>query len=193
VNFQELLSWPKRSSTRIKGFTSSGRHLGAGRHVVPHWAKGIDEPIRVHYDVGLGREFAAEELLCENRWASTIHGGELAAQPDIVMNADRLIDCPWPNAARPCSTSAQVPTGFDVNPLILVNCALAMTKFLEIHDEPRGALLSPRLRPCAGFESSGFYPVFVESPCIKVCVYDRRGELCSGCVALWTKSPTGPH
>jgi hypothetical protein len=33
--------------------------------VVPHWAKGIDEPIRIHYDVGLGREFAAEELLCE--------------------------------------------------------------------------------------------------------------------------------
>src|ERR1700729_1974624 len=34
-------------------------------HVVPHWAKGIEEPIRVHYDVGLGREFAAEELLNE--------------------------------------------------------------------------------------------------------------------------------
>lgn len=34
-------------------------------HVVPHWAKGIDEPIRVHYDVGLGREFAAEELQSE--------------------------------------------------------------------------------------------------------------------------------
>ncbi len=34
-------------------------------HVVPHWAKGIDEPIRIHYDVGLGREFAAEELLSE--------------------------------------------------------------------------------------------------------------------------------
>ena len=34
-------------------------------HVVPHWAKGIDEPIRIHYDVGLGREFAAEELLAE--------------------------------------------------------------------------------------------------------------------------------
>src|SRR6516165_2288975 len=30
--------------------------------VVPHWAKGLDEPLRVHYDVGLGREFAAEEL-----------------------------------------------------------------------------------------------------------------------------------
>src|SRR5690606_5773125 len=30
--------------------------------VVPHWAKGLDEPIRVYYDCGLGREFAAEEL-----------------------------------------------------------------------------------------------------------------------------------
>jgi hypothetical protein len=33
--------------------------------VVPHWAKGLNEPIRIHYDVGLGREFAAEELLSE--------------------------------------------------------------------------------------------------------------------------------
>ena len=40
-------------------------------HVVPHWAKGIDEPIRVHYDVGLGREFAAEELLSEEPVSST--------------------------------------------------------------------------------------------------------------------------
>lgn len=30
--------------------------------VVPHWAKGLDEPIRVFYDVGLGREFGADEL-----------------------------------------------------------------------------------------------------------------------------------
>ena len=33
--------------------------------VVPHWAKGIDEPLRIYYDVGLGREFAAEELQAE--------------------------------------------------------------------------------------------------------------------------------
>ncbi|HEV7959780.1 MAG TPA: hypothetical protein VGP01_02030 [Rhizomicrobium sp.] len=33
--------------------------------VVPHWAKGLDEPLRIHYDVGLGREFAAEELQSE--------------------------------------------------------------------------------------------------------------------------------
>jgi hypothetical protein len=33
--------------------------------VVPHWAKGLEEPLRIHYDVGLGREFAAEELQSE--------------------------------------------------------------------------------------------------------------------------------
>jgi len=33
--------------------------------VVPHWAKGLDEPLRVYYDVGLGREFGADELQSE--------------------------------------------------------------------------------------------------------------------------------
>ena len=33
--------------------------------VIPHWAKGLDEPLRVYYDVGLGREFSAEELQAE--------------------------------------------------------------------------------------------------------------------------------
>lgn len=33
--------------------------------VVPHWAKGLDEPLRVYYDVGLGREFGADELQAE--------------------------------------------------------------------------------------------------------------------------------
>lgn len=31
--------------------------------VQPVWAKGFDEPVRVTYDVGLGREFLAQELL----------------------------------------------------------------------------------------------------------------------------------
>ncbi len=33
--------------------------------VVPHWTKGFDEPIRIYYDVGLGREFATDELQAE--------------------------------------------------------------------------------------------------------------------------------
>ncbi len=34
-------------------------------HVVPHWTKNLAEPLRVHYDCGLGREFSADELQAE--------------------------------------------------------------------------------------------------------------------------------
>ncbi|HEY9234713.1 MULTISPECIES: hypothetical protein [Phenylobacterium] len=33
--------------------------------IVPVWAKGFDEPVRVTYEVGLGREFQAHELRAE--------------------------------------------------------------------------------------------------------------------------------
>jgi len=38
--------------------------------VVPIWARGFDEPVRVTYDVGLGREFHATELRAEQDSAS---------------------------------------------------------------------------------------------------------------------------
>ena len=38
--------------------------------VVPQWAKGIEEPIRIFYDLGLGREFGAEELEIEQTAAA---------------------------------------------------------------------------------------------------------------------------
>lgn len=44
--------------------------------VVPHWAKGLDEPLRIFYDVGLGREFAAEELQYDNAQIDEVKGGE---------------------------------------------------------------------------------------------------------------------
>lgn len=34
--------------------------------IVPIWAKGFDEPVRITYDVGLGREFLGHELLAES-------------------------------------------------------------------------------------------------------------------------------
>jgi hypothetical protein len=34
--------------------------------VVPIWAKGFDEPVRITYDCGLGREFLASELKAED-------------------------------------------------------------------------------------------------------------------------------
>jgi hypothetical protein len=33
--------------------------------VLPQWTKGLDEPLRIFYDVGLGRDFAAEELVSD--------------------------------------------------------------------------------------------------------------------------------
>jgi hypothetical protein len=35
--------------------------------IVPIWAKGFGEPVRITYDVGLGREFMADELQHEER------------------------------------------------------------------------------------------------------------------------------
>jgi hypothetical protein len=43
--------------------------------VVPHWAKGLEEPLRIYYDVGLGREFAAEELQSEEPVSETAPNG----------------------------------------------------------------------------------------------------------------------
>ena len=34
-------------------------------HVHPQWVKGVEEPLRVTYDVGLGRDFQAHELAAE--------------------------------------------------------------------------------------------------------------------------------
>lgn len=39
--------------------------------VIPQWVKGLEEPLKVHYDVGLGREFAASELSAEKSGSPT--------------------------------------------------------------------------------------------------------------------------
>jgi hypothetical protein len=39
--------------------------------IVPIWAKGFDEPVRITYDVGLGREFLAHELTAEEEGAQS--------------------------------------------------------------------------------------------------------------------------
>jgi hypothetical protein len=42
--------------------------------VVPQWTKGLDEPIRVFYDVGLGREFGTEELQADTNNGEVFNG-----------------------------------------------------------------------------------------------------------------------
>ena len=44
--------------------------------IIPVWTKGFDEPVRITYDVGLGREFLAHELQAE------------AASTDALPDAD---------------------------------------------------------------------------------------------------------
>lgn len=34
--------------------------------VIPQWVKGVEEPLRIHYDVGLGRDFAQHDLVGED-------------------------------------------------------------------------------------------------------------------------------
>ena len=36
-------------------------------HVNPQWVKGVEEPLRVTYDAGLGREFQSHELAAEDK------------------------------------------------------------------------------------------------------------------------------
>jgi len=40
--------------------------------IVPVWAKGFDEPVRITYDVGFGREFLGHELLAEADSSGTL-------------------------------------------------------------------------------------------------------------------------
>ena len=42
--------------------------------IVPVWAKGFGEPVRITYDVGLGRDFRAEELQAEDK-SEGVEGG----------------------------------------------------------------------------------------------------------------------
>src|SRR3984885_12345643 len=45
--------------------------------VLPQWTKGLDEALRIYYDVGLGREFAADELQAEQPTVDTnVNGTE---------------------------------------------------------------------------------------------------------------------
>ena len=35
---------------------------GFVENIVPKWIKGVEEPIKIHYDVGMGRDFSQDEL-----------------------------------------------------------------------------------------------------------------------------------
>ena len=55
--------------------------------VIPHWVKGVEEPLRVTYEVGLGREFTAGELVSED----TMRGrSNIATDEDVMLEHWRI-------------------------------------------------------------------------------------------------------
>jgi len=78
--------------------------------VMPQWAKGLDEPLRIFYDVGLGREFLAEELQLNifPIAAAAADAGEqwrLVRSPNKWKPADECAHHPYPG------THPQILTG----------------------------------------------------------------------------------
>jgi len=58
-------------------------------HVVPHWVKDVDEPLRVTYDCGLGRPFHAHELISEQ----ALHNQDrVTGEDDYMMLEQWFID-----------------------------------------------------------------------------------------------------
>lgn len=66
--------------------------------VQPVWAKGFDEPVRVTYDVGLGREFQAAELSLpsEDEAASDVDGWRLLRARNKWQSAEDTPHHPYP-------------------------------------------------------------------------------------------------
>ena len=54
--------------------------------VKPQWVKDVEEPVKVFYDCGLGRDFSAAELAAYDR-----HPNRIEAQARLVANAPRLL------------------------------------------------------------------------------------------------------
>jgi hypothetical protein len=77
--------------------------------VLPQWTKGLDEPLRIFYDVGLGREFAAEELQSDVIQHSALAGDSeqwrLVRARNKWKSAEECAHHPYPG------THPQVVTG----------------------------------------------------------------------------------
>jgi hypothetical protein len=126
--------------------------------VVPHWTKGLDEPLRVTYEVGLGRDFAAEELhhdtpqpendtgehwrivRAENRWQSA---SETASHPfPGTYPVVRTGEADWGGWRVPGAEYALSPSRIEIQARIFAcapQLARLVRQFAAIADEAEGA------------------------------------------------------
>ncbi|MFV2093138.1 MAG: hypothetical protein ACC634_08640 [Hyphomicrobiales bacterium] len=55
--------------------------------VLPQWAKGVEEPIRIAYDIGLGRDFGANEIEIQNDAVS--NGTEISQNWRVIRSVNK--------------------------------------------------------------------------------------------------------
>ncbi|MEM8920118.1 MAG: hypothetical protein AAGB25_02045, partial [Pseudomonadota bacterium] len=69
--------------------------------VLPQWVKGLDEPLKVLYDVGLGREFSASELTADKAKGPTddlanLDAWRIMRAPNRWKTAEEAESHPYP-------------------------------------------------------------------------------------------------
>ena len=153
-----------------EGLGRGGRRLGhASSASSPIWAKGFDEPVRITYDVGLGREFRGEDLRADSHVRRRPSRGRRAASGASCARATSgrrrrtaaTIRCPAPSrwssptpptgAAGGCrgpSTTA-TPTSIEHQARLVVSAPKLMRLAREL-----AALRRPRRRRTARSELS---------------------------------------
>src|SRR5689334_18033690 len=80
--------------------------------VVPHWTKGLEEPLRVLYDVGLGREFGADELQGEESEppAAGEEPWRVVRAPNKWQSPSETVNHPYPGT-HPVIVTGEVEWG----------------------------------------------------------------------------------
>mgnify|MGYP003673526484 CR=1 FL=1 len=66
--------------------------------VKPHWVRDVEEPVRVTYDCGLGRDFTAVELAEEERDESSASGWRLMRAKNKWQSAEECAHHPYPGS-----------------------------------------------------------------------------------------------
>jgi hypothetical protein len=137
--------------------------------VMPHWVKGVEEPLRVMYEVGLGREFQAHELVPEeekavsldlveterwrvvrapNRWRAGVEGGAATAGTFPVVVTDEK---DWGGWRVPMAEYERDPARIEHQARIVANAIRMMSVcrelVLRVADRPGEA--PPELRDLA--------------------------------------------
>ncbi|WP_421792219.1 hypothetical protein [Hyphobacterium sp.] len=64
--------------------------------VKPHWVKGVEEPVRISYDCGLGRDFTADELSEEERQDAETGRWRLMRAKNKWQSLDECAHHPFP-------------------------------------------------------------------------------------------------